>query len=166
MRIRVLRANRFEAAMGNMVLAESPHIVSCPGLGSCVALILYDTSRKIGGVAHIMLPDANGIHALNRPYQYAGVATTFLLKRLQARGATRENIVAKMVGGASMFANDGGVEPTIGERNVISIRHILDEEGIPLVAKDVGGSYGRSIQLHLDSGKVTIMSIGKGSREI
>ena len=159
-------ARRFEVTMGNVVVAGAPHTVSCQGLGSCVALILYDTSRKVGGVAHVMMPDSNGSHAWNRPYQYAGVATIFLLKKLEAQGAIREDIVAKMVGGASMFTNDGSSEPTIGERNIASIRHILGEEGIPLVAKDVGGNYGRSIQLHLDSGKVTIMSIGKGNREI
>ena len=157
---------RLEVTMGNVVVTDAPHIISCQGLGSCVALILYDTSLKIGGMAHIMLPGSDNGTGLNRPYQYAGVATDFLLKKLRAKGASRENIVAKMVGGASMFTNDGSSEPTVGERNIVSIRHILDEEGIPLVAKDVGGNYGRSIQLHLDSGKVTVLSIGKGSKEI
>jgi chemotaxis protein CheD len=113
-----------------------------------------------------MLPDSNDGSSLNRPCLHAGIATAFLLEQLDENGAARENIVAKMVGGASMFANGDDSGPTIGEQNIISIRHILNQEQIPLIGKDVGGNYGRSIQLYLDSGKVIVSSIGKGSREI
>ncbi|MCJ7514447.1 MAG: chemotaxis protein CheD, partial [Dehalococcoidia bacterium] len=149
----------------NGVVAKTPHSISCRGLGSCVALILYDTRLKIGGIAHIMLPGSNG-SSLNRPCTHADIAIVFLLEQLDKKGATRGNIVAKIVGGASMFANGGDSGPTIGEQNIISIRHILNQERIPLIGKDVGGNYGRSIQLYLDSGKVIVYSIGRGSKEI
>ena len=160
------KASRFEVTMGNVVVAKTPHSILCRGLGSCVALVLYDTRRKIGGVAHIMLPGSNEGSGLNRPCMHAGIATAFLLEHLDEKGAVRGNIVAKIVGGASMFANGGDSGPTIGEQNIISIRHILNQERIPLMGRDVGGNYGRSIQLYLDSGKVTVSSVGRGSKEI
>jgi chemotaxis protein CheD len=149
--------------MGNMVVSRNPHIVSCQGLGSCVALMLYDTSRRIGALAHIMLPCNGRLHS---PSQCADTAVAALLDGLRAKGAIRANIVAKMVGGASMFANGGSSKRGIGEQNIASIRHILKMEGIPLTARDVGGNHGRSVEFYLDSGKVAIASVGKGIREI
>ena len=148
-----------------MVVASAPHVVYCRGLGSCVALTLYDTSRRVGGLAHIMLPSSNGrVHEL--PSQCADKAVVALLKRLHEKGAAREEVVAKMVGGASMFADDGSFGPRIGEQNIASVRRVLDVEGILLIATDVGGNYGRSVRFYLASGKVIIESVGKATREI
>jgi chemotaxis protein CheD len=111
-----------------------------------------------------MLPSGNG--SLHRSSQCADAAVAALLEELHEKGAARKNIVAKMVGGASMFANGGSSKPGIGQQNITSIRHILNQEGIPVMARDVGGNHGRSIQFHLASGKVTIASVGKGTKEI
>ena len=152
--------------MGEGVVAKPTHVVSCLGLGSCVALILYDTRRKVGGVAHIMLPFFKGANNLHTPYQFADTAIATLLEELGSRGICRQDIVAKMAGGARMFACDNGSLPGIGQQNTTSIKNILAMEGIPLVSKDIGGNYGRSIQFHLDSGKVIVTAVGKKAREI
>ena len=152
--------------MGDGVVARQPHTVSCLGLGSCVAVVLYDTRQRIGGMAHIMLPVAKGINKLPSPYHCSDTAIDSLLEELSNRGSRRQDIVAKIAGGARMFACDNGSQPGIGQQNIASIKSILAMKGIPLVGKDIGGNYGRSIQFHLDSGKVIVKAVGKKAREI
>ena len=45
-------------AIGGGVIAQGKAVLTTFGLGSCIALILYDPSTSIGGLAHIMLPNA------------------------------------------------------------------------------------------------------------
>ena len=161
----VHREDRLEVAVGTMVVARSPDIVSCRGLGSCVALTLYDASQGLGGLAHIMLPFSNGRHP-SSPALCADSAVVVLMKKLREKGAVRKELVAKMIGGASMFADDGNSRPRIGAQNIASVRHVLNEEGVRLAGTDVGSDYGRSVRFDLASGMVTIESIGRETREI
>ena len=158
--------NRIQVAMGEGVVAGAPRVISSLGLGSCVAVILYDAQRKIGGLAHIMLPDSASVHGRRPSYQCADTAIATLLKRLQGNGAARQDIVAKIVGGARMFSCYKGSETGIGKQNILSVRHILSREQIPLVGEDTGGHHGRSVEFHPSSGRVIVMAIGREEREI
>jgi len=158
--------NKIAVRMGEGVVARAPHIISSLGLGSCVTVALYDTKRRIGGLAHIMLPDSNSPNGRYTTYQCADTAITALLEQMQSKGAILKDIVAKMVGGARMFSSYDGLNPGIGEQNIISIKHILNRQGIPLIAEDIGGHHGRNIEFHLDSGKLVIKAVGKEVTEI
>lgn len=149
--------------MGEGVVTVAPHVIVSSGLGSCVAVILYDTQKRIGGLAHITLPYAGRRRTL---YQYADTAIDALLKEMLNMGATRQNIVAKMVGGARMFASYEENSKGIGEQNILSIKDILKGEKIPLTGKDIGGHHGRSLEFHLNSGRVIVKAIEKEDREI
>ena len=174
-----------EVSMGDGVVTRTPHIIWSKGLGSCVVVVLYDTRRKIGGLAHIMLPDSSQMqnpdcrmgnpkstfdnrHSTidNSSYRCADTAIAALLEGLQSKGATLQDMVAKMVGGARMFSDYNGSSTSVGAENIMSIKHILRRERIPLMGQDVGGNYGRSIEFHLDSGKVIVKAIDKEDREI
>lgn len=169
-----------EVAMGNGVVARAPHIISSLGLGSCVAVTLYDTQRRIGGLAHVMLPDSSHMRSRNgdctmgkkkseigiSPYQCAETAIAALLEELRRVGADRRAMVAKMVGGARMFTVYEDASKGIGAQNIISIKHLLKGERIPLIGSDIGGNYGRSVEFHLDSGVLIVTAIGKQDREI
>ena len=151
-------------AMGEGAVKRAPHIISSVGLGSCVAVIIYDTTRKIGGLAHIMLPDSSQICSHNSRYKCADTAITALLEELKSTGAVRQNIVAKLVGGAQMFSSYDNSNPGVGKQNILSIKRIVSEEQIPLMGEDIGGRHGRNIEFHLDSGKVIVRATGKGDR--
>ena len=177
-----------EVAMGEGVVARPPHIISSKGLGSCVAVVLYDGRSKIGGLAHIMLPNSTnkGVQVtggeglqnekyeivnsqssiINHQYRCSDTAILTLLEGLQFKGAARQNIVAKMAGGARMFSNYEDFNPGIGAENIMSIKEILKRERIPLVTEDIGGHHGRNVEFHLNSGKVIVRAIGKEEREI
>ena len=155
-----------KVGMGEGAVTSTPHIISSTGIGSCVVTTLYDSRKQIGGLAHIMLPNSNGINGRRPPYHCADTAIAALLKRLQIKGAMRKNLVAKMVGGAQMFACSNSSSPGIGKQNITGIRQILDRERLPLIGEDTDGGYGRSIEFHLNSGKVIIRAVGREDREL
>jgi chemotaxis protein CheD len=135
------------------------------GLGSCVAIVLYDSVAKIGGMAHVMLPDETMARDRSKPGKFAGSAVSVLIGDMTRLGAVRNRIRARLVGGASMFASllaSGGMN--IGPRNVEAIRAALRAARIPIDAEDVGSDYGRSVYLTLADGTLEVRSLKRGNR--
>jgi len=152
--------------MGRGAVTAAPHIILSSGLGSCVVVTLYDTERKLGGLAHIMLPDSKNLNGDHPPYKCANTAIATLIKELRTMRATPRDMVAKLVGGAKMFLSSDGLSPGIGEQNIISVKNILKRKRIPVIGENTGGNYGRSVEFYLDSGKVMVRAIGKEDKEI
>lgn len=158
---------RIEVGIAEFKISTNPHILSTLSLGSCVGIALYDSVTKIGGLAHIMLPDSRITKTLANPAKFADTAINAMLKQLHEKGAGRKRIVAKIAGGAMMFES-AMIDPTmqIGERNVKATKSILDNLGIPVVAEDTGKNYGRTMELDTRTGEVTIKSIQTGVKVI
>ncbi len=138
-------------------IAKAPDIIVCIGLGSCLAVVLYDQKRKIGGMAHALLPVSNGLSA--NPKKFVDKSITHLLELMELQGAKREDIIAKLVGGASIFQELNETQ-SIGEKNIISGREILAKIGIKVIGEDVGGGRGRSIEFYTSTGEV-IVKVGQ-----
>ena len=135
------------------------------GLGSCVAIALYDSVARVGGLAHTLLPDESMARDRTNPAKFPSSAVTLLLAEMTRLGADATRVRAKLVGGASMFANllpSGGIN--IGDRNVAAARQALERNKIRIVAEDVGSDHGRSVHFHLDDGRVEVRSLKKGNR--
>jgi chemotaxis protein CheD len=135
------------------------------GLGSCVAILLYDQRVRVGGMAHTLLPDESMARDRSNPAKFPASAVALLLAEMTRLGADAKRVRAKLVGGASMFANllpAGGIN--IGDRNVAAARQALARRGVPIVAEDVGSDHGRSVHFHLDDGRVEVRSLKKGNR--
>lgn len=131
------------------------------GLGSCVAIMLYDREAKAGGMAHVLLPSRSLARDASNPAKFPETAVPLLLQRLTQLGADPRRLVAKLAGGASMFASlmtPGTIQ--MGERNVVASRNALRDAAIPLTAEAVGGAVGRSVRFHLDDGRVEIRTVG------
>jgi len=158
--------NKIEVTMGRGAVTRAPHIILSSGLGSCVVVTLYDAERKMGGLAHIMLPDSNSLNGYHPPYQFADTAIATLIKELRTMRATPQGMVAKLVGGAKMFLSSDDSNPGIGGQNIISVKCILKRKRIPVIGENTGGNYGRSVEFYLDSGKVTVKAIGRETKEI
>lgn len=138
------------------------------GLGSCVGLTLFDPKTHIAGMAHIMLPSSDIARegSLNLA-KYSDTAIPELLRVMMDAGASRTRLIAKMAGGAQMFAfSNGNDMMRIGPRNVEMSKQILEKLGIPIVAEDTGGNYGRTIELRCDDGMLNIRSVQMGVKEI
>lgn len=147
--------------IGQHVTGKDP--VSSIGLGSCVALILYDRSRKIGSFAHVMLPRSQG--PTDRPGKFADTAVDQLIREMLAQGCTTRSIVAKLAGGASMFKGFQG-NLNIGERNCEELKRLLKEKGIEIAAEDTGGTSGRTVTLYPDDGRVVVRRADGKMKEI
>ncbi|QWU14155.1 chemotaxis protein CheD [Paenibacillus sophorae] len=157
-----------KVGMADLNVGSHDNVIRTTGLGSCVGLTLYDPEKKLGGMAHVMLPSSEIAREgkLNIA-KFADTAIPELLSRLLNLGAIRNRIVAKMAGGSQMFAFAGGNDTMrIGPRNVESCKRILENLNIPLLAEDTGGSYGRTIEIACSTGLLYIRSVQKGIKEL
>jgi chemotaxis protein CheD len=136
------------------------------GLGSCVAIVLYDAGARVAGLAHVLLPNDNYSRDRSRPAKFAESAVPHLVAEMRRAGAGGP-LTARLVGGASMFgALLSGSGVNMGERNVVAAREALARARIPVIAEDVGGDYGRSVVLCVQNGSLTVRSMQRGTREL
>lgn len=151
-----------EVKMGGIAVTKDSDNLTVSGIGSCLVITLYDPKLKVGGLAHAMLsplPRA-GSHSqtLSKSDQggdtkYVDSAIDEMLRIMEQGGTKREDVEAKLIGGANMFS---AFESDIGERNVSSAKEKLKEEGVKLFGEVVGGSQGRSVEFSVGSGIITV----------
>jgi chemotaxis protein CheD len=128
-------------------------------LGSCIGICIYERNKKMGGLAHILLPNQLG---KGIPGKYADTAIPLLVKQLLKEGCRKEFMSAKIAGGATMFKFQGTHSlGQIGERNISETKKILEQEGIPLLEEDTGGNIGRVIDFFLEDGRLKIKAAGE-----
>lgn len=151
-----------KVGMADLNICKAPNVITTLGLGSCIGLTLYDPVTKVGGMVHYMLPDSTKVRNNSNIAKFGDTGIRELLKRVTAAGAVRTRLVAKIAGGAKMFEVSGLSEVgNIGERNAEAAKVILKELGIRLVAEDTGLNYGRTVELHCDTGEFYIKAVGK-----
>lgn len=152
-----------KVGMADYKVSKSPDKLITLGLGSCVGITFYDKNRKIGGMAHIMLP--KNTNPEKRSAKFADVAIEDMLRELIASGASTNSIEAKITGGAQMFSFSSSDEKkSVGYRNVVSVKQILQEHRIKIIAEDTGGNFGRTIEIDLCNGELRIKTIGHGEK--
>jgi chemotaxis protein CheD len=137
------------------------------GLGSCVAIALYDAQACIGGLAHILLPSPALARADANPAKFPQSAVPRLLQMMVADGARPERITGRLAGGASMFASlapPGTVQ--MGERNLVAARQALASNGVPLVGEAVGGDFGRTVRLRVCDGRIEVSTVAHGLQHL
>lgn len=156
-----------KVGMADLKVCISPDSVTTLGLGSCVGVAIRDTVNKVGGLAHVMLPDSTAIHNNTNIYKFADTGITELVRLMEEAGAKRSRMVAKIAGGAQMFAFQNKSDLVkVGERNVEASIKKLKELGIKLIAQDTGESYGRTVIFYPETGDYVIRSVGKEEKVI
>lgn len=145
-------------------VSQSPDILRTI-LGSCVGICLYEPESRIGGLAHIMLPENN--NKSTNPKKYADSAIALMIDELLKKGANSEHLVAKIAGGASMFKMPGNsFIGSIGINNVKKVREVLNNYHITVIGEDVFGDYGRTVDFFLETGMLKIKSLGHEEKVI
>ncbi len=140
--------------IAELALCRAPEQLSCLGLGSCVAVILYDATTKTGGMVHILLPKAPP--NCQTPEKYADTGIRRLHGKVVERGAVRATLVAKLVGGAQMFTSLNIAIANVGTENIREARTTLRLLGVKIVAEELEGNRGRSALFDAATGKVTV----------
>ncbi|MHB1650865.1 MAG: chemotaxis protein CheD [Desulfitobacteriaceae bacterium] len=152
--------------MADFKVAKMPDILMTAGLGSCIGICIHDPVVRVGGLAHIMLPAANGNSGGNLS-KYADTAIELMLQEILSLGANKTRLRAKIAGGSQMFSFPG--KPPIlkiGDRNAEAVEEELKRIGIPLLIADVGGSFGRTIHFDVATGDLKIRTINHGEKVI
>lgn len=156
-----------KVGMADLNICKAPDVIITLGLGSCIGIAVYDPTSKVGGLAHIMLPDSTKMKNNTNIAKFADTGIVELVRRMEEAGAVRRRMVAKIAGGAKMFEVSGKSDVgSIGEKNAIAARETLQQLGIPLLAEDTGLNYGRTVELHCDNGDFLIKSVGKPEKII
>jgi chemotaxis protein CheD len=153
-------ADHVPVHIGDVKVADGSSLLYTVGLGSCVAIALYDAYERIGGLAHAMLPHPESGRRDAPPGRFATTAVTELIELMEARGASRIRLRARLAGGASMFRailDREGLK--LGRRNVDAARDALAAAAVPVDAEDVLGTYGRSVFLRTMDGQLLVTSV-------
>lgn len=154
--------NLIKVGMADLNVCVSPDSITTLGLGSCVGIAIRDPVTKIGGLAHIMLPDSTSIRNNTNIPKFADTGIEELVRRVVAKGASRSRLVAKIAGGAQMFAFQSKNDMVrVGERNVEATKQKLAQLKIPILAEDTGKSYGRTVIFYPETGDFVIRAVGK-----
>lgn len=157
-----------KVGMADLNVAAGAGILKTTGLGSCVGVTLYDPLVKVAGMAHVMLPSSVIAKEGNLNIaKYADTAIPELIRQMNRLGAVNSRLVAKLAGGAQMFAfHTTSDTMRIGPRNVESCKAQLVRLSIPVVAEDTGGSVGRTIELYAESGILVLRTVQQGVKEL
>ena len=153
--------------VADLNVGDGEDVLVTVGLGSCVAIVLHDAGAGIGGLAHVLLPSPALSRDTDNAAKFPQTAVPRLLELMVARGASARRIVARIAGGASMFAAlapAGAIQ--MGERNIVATRQALNLNGVPLVGEAVGGDYGRTVRLFVRDGRVQVSSVAHGTQQL
>ena len=156
-----------KVGMADLNVCVSPDSITTLGLGSCVGIALRDPITKIGGLAHIMLPDSTTIRNNSNIPKFADTGIEELVKQVVRKGADRNRLVAKIAGGAQMFGFQSKREWVRGgERNVEETKRKLAQLRIPILAEDTGKNFGRTVIFYPETGDFVIRAVGKAEYKI
>lgn len=153
--------NEIIVPVGVYAVSHNPSILTSIGLGSCVGIVIYAPKKRLGALAHAMLPWYNEGRDKNRPAKYVDTSIYLMVDELLKKGVKKREMTAKIVGGACMFSFAGSGTMDIGKKNIKAAKETLKKEGIRLVAEDVGGTHGRTMYFDLRTGEVQIHTSGK-----
>jgi chemotaxis protein CheD len=153
--------------VADMAVSNAPNeILITYSLGSCVAVIIFDPSARVGGMLHYMLPESEldlG-KARQNPNMFADTGIPMLFKQSYQLGARKESIVVKAVGGAQILDQNGVFN--IGKRNYLAMRKIFWRNNVMVAAEHVGGGINRTVRLEMNTGRVFLKIGGESEIEI
>ena len=153
--------------MAYLKVCRAPDNLTTLGLGSCVGVALYDPATMVSGMLHCMLPDSKRITNQQNIAKFADTGLDELVRQMMSIGAMRSRLVAKIAGGAQMFAFSSGNDMMrVGDRNVEAVKAKLMQMRIRILAEDTGKNYGRTIEFYSETGKLLIKSVGKEKKYI
>lgn len=157
-----------KVGIAQMDVVRVPKTIRTSGLGSCVGVVIYDESKKLAGMVHVMLPDSSlsRTETINAA-KFADTGVSGLVDLLKKEGAQGFKLKAKIAGGAQMFQFTSDKESMrIGPRNVEAVKAQLKKLSIPIVAEDTGGNSGRTIEFNPETNRLNVRTVNQGVSEI
>ena len=153
-----------KVGLADLNVCKTPEALTTLGLGSCIGACIYDPVAKIAGLVHYMLPDSTRFKNNENIAKFGDTGIAETVKQMEKLGAKKSRMVAKIAGGAKMFAISSTSRLSglnVGDNNIESARLNFKELGIDIIAEDVGLNYGRTIEFYAEDGRLVIKSVGK-----
>lgn len=159
--------NMIKVGMADLKVCKCPDALTTLGLGSCVGVALYDPVTKVSGLLHCMLPDSTQFRNNSNIAKFADTGIDELIHQMRMLGANENRLVAKIAGGAQMFANKSNNDSLrVGERNSIAVKEKLKSLHIRLLSEDCGQNFGRTVEFYSETGDYVIKAVGKPQKVI
>jgi len=146
-------------------IATEEDVVLSTVLGSCVSVVINDSSRNMSGINHFMLVEGKGMGNLGdvmRYERYGTYAMEALLNEFIRSGSDKKNLQAKVFGGSRILYRDNEHLNDIGEQNIIFAMRFLKNEEIPIMASDTGGERPRRLFVYPRTFQVFLKKEKKG----
>jgi len=141
-----------DVRIGEVRAAQGQVILQSRAIGSCVAVAFCDVKKKIGALAHIMLPGrAPSNKNSDEKNKYAANAINTLLSEIRHLGSQNGSIKVFLVGGANVL---NGKDDTICEDNIDSILALLEKKNLKVTAQSLGGTDRKSISVDVGQGTI------------
>ena len=136
-------------------------IVVTHALGSCLGIAIYDPATHVGGILHVMLPNASVSpdKAKKSPLMFVDAGVPIFFREAYQAGAVKGRLVVKVAGGAALGCNKDFF--AIGKRNIVVLRKLFWQNGIMIASSDVGGNIARTMYLELETGRTWLQSKGR-----
>lgn len=123
---------------------DEEHIAFKTLLGSCVAIMFYDTNARVKAMNHFLLPSTQNS---NQDMKYGLYSVEAMLNEMYKLGCNKKNMVAKISGGADIMSLNISMAQSIGHRNVEFAKDFCRTEGFKLLSEHTRGEHGRLILL-------------------
>jgi len=144
------------------ISCSSGDVLVTHALGSCLGLAVHDPVAVVGGLLHIMLPQASIApeKAQSNPFMFVDSGVPVFFRQLYAAGAVKPRCVVSVAGGSNIGGGDND-RFAIGKRNYIMLRKLLWKNGILVKAEDVGGTEPRTMYLEVGTGRTWLNTAGQ-----
>lgn len=145
--------DRRVVGVGNYAVAADGETLVAYGVGTCVAVGLFDSTSRVAALAHTVLP-REPTASTAPPGKFADTTVQAMLRDMVDRGAGYGSIRAWLVGGATVFPMaDLDLPPDVGEATAAAAREQLAALDVPVVAEAVGGDDGRTVEFDITTGE-------------
>jgi chemotaxis protein CheD len=130
-------------------------------LGSCIGVVAYDGSRKVGGLLHLQLPESQGFEtqAQANPHKFADTGIPAMLETMYRLGATKNHLLVGIFGGANMLKDEQVFQ--IGIRNIRAAKKFLWQQSLFIKYENVGGTSNRTVTLDVETGHIRMKKDGE-----
>lgn len=163
-----LAASRIAVGIGQLAVSkDKADVLVAYGLGSCVGVSAFDPVASVAGLIHILLPATErNVPNPKEPARYADSAIDVLVERMCGAGASKNRLIVKIVGGASVLGAANAEKFKIGDKNAEAVRENLRRNGLRVIAADTGGNRGRTMEVYVADGRTTVRTAAQAAREL
>ena len=152
-----------DVQIGEIKAGRGKLMLQSKAIGSCIAIVAYDAIKKIGAMAHIMLPGGAPSRKVFEKTKYAADAIDAMVSKMAQLGSKTNDIEVALVGGGNILNRK---DDTICKDNIESALELLGKKGLRVTAQAVGGTVRRSVSLDVEHGIISYSEGDNGEMQL